>query len=81
MHRPYSERDNPTSRVAEGFHRLGIALALPLLLIAGTLAFKEWVEPTGAWFWAGSLAALASVLYLKASVVGWVVQVRIEAHR
>jgi hypothetical protein len=81
MHRLVSVRNNPTSRVAEGFHRLGIALALPLLLIAGTLAFKEWVEPTGAWFWAGSLAALAVVLYLKANVVGWVVRVRTETRR
>jgi hypothetical protein len=81
MHRLSGLRANPTSRVAEGFHFLGIALALPLLLIAGALAFKEWVQPTGAWFWAGSIAAVALVLYLKARVVGWVVRVRTEAQR
>lgn len=32
-----------------GFHRLGIILCIPLLLVAAVLAFKEWIEPTGSY--------------------------------
>jgi len=35
------------SRITTGFHRLGIVLAVPLLLAALTVAYWEWKDPSG----------------------------------
>lgn len=37
----------PRSQVATGFHRLGIVLATPFLVLALALAFVEWKDPSG----------------------------------
>lgn len=68
-------------RVKKGFHRLGVALSVPLIMVAGVLfawALYEHLSHSighdGSGVFFGTMAAAASVLaYLTCRVLGWII--------
>jgi hypothetical protein len=71
------------SRVTIGSHRLGAVLSVPLLIMAATLAFLEWHDPTGPtvaggvkhhdWTLALVLLSIGIGLYVAARAIGWII--------
>ncbi len=78
-----------TSHIARGFHRTGVVVALPILLLAAGLAGREeWLPRTtqdpGYHASFGTplrLLALAVILYVAVRAIGWMFDGFAPSHR
>ena len=78
-----------TSRITRGFHRIGIVLAIPVLLLAAGLAGREeWLQRAtqvpgqyhASFGTPLRLLGLAVILYAAARVIGRVFDVLASSH-